>query len=111
MRRLLILAAILVPATLAALAWRPAAPAEAVPVAAAPRPVPAGGVWHTVQEGEDLRAIARRHYGTARLARSLQLANDSTLCPGAGRRLWIPALAAGWDGLEGDGSIAPAGRP
>ena len=54
------------------------------------------GCWHVVDEGENLRVLARRYYGSGRLWRTIQLANDVGQYPEAGRRVWIPAY---WPGL------------
>ena len=64
-------------------------PAPRAPPAATTAPRP-GGCWHVVREGESLRGIARRYYGSARYWRTVQVANDVGLNPEAGRRLWVP---------------------
>ena len=51
-----------------------------------------GGMWHTVSDGETLRTIARRYYGTSRLWRAVQLANDAPQHPADGTQLWLPAI-------------------
>ncbi len=51
-----------------------------------------GGLWHTVTDGETLRTIARNYYGTSRLWRAVQLANDVPQRPAHGTRLWLPAI-------------------
>ncbi|MFW5698666.1 MAG: LysM peptidoglycan-binding domain-containing protein [Planctomycetota bacterium] len=56
----------------------------------------AGG-WHEVRPGETLRGIARHYYGSGRLWRTLQLANDVDRHPPPGSRIWIPGLAPEWD--------------
>jgi len=48
------------------------------------------GCWHVVAEDESLRSIARRYYGSGRLWRSIQVANDVGQHPVSGSRLWIP---------------------
>ena len=49
------------------------------------------GRWHTVAEGETLRSIARQHYGSSRLWRMLQVANNTEGLPRTGQRLWLPS--------------------
>ncbi len=55
------------------------------------------GGWHEVRPGENLRSIARRYYGSGRLWRTLQLANDVDRYPPPGSRIWVPGLAPDWD--------------
>lgn len=63
----------------------------AEPPAAAGLEQPSAGVWHVVDEGESLRSLARRYYGSARMWRTLQMANDVDQLPHAGTRIWVPA--------------------
>lgn len=60
------------------------------------QPVPfsgalASGSWHTVRAGDSLRSIAHRYYGTTRMWRTLQLANDLDQRPAIGVRVWLPS--------------------
>lgn len=75
-------------------AWFASRGNEAKPTPSAAAPVE-GGIWHRVGPDEDLRAIARRYYGTGRLWRTLQLANDVGMQPAAGSEVWIPAALPG----------------
>jgi hypothetical protein len=55
-----------------------------------------GGMWHLVQDGENLRQISKRYYGNSNQWRAIQLTNDVSSYPEEGYRLWIPATIDGW---------------
>lgn len=53
------------------------------------------GCWHLVAEGEDLRAIARRYYGSPHNWTLLRTTNGLVAEPRAGAILWIPVRLPG----------------
>ncbi|MHC5067311.1 MAG: hypothetical protein ACYTF0_01855 [Planctomycetota bacterium] len=70
----------------------PVSAASQAPAFASDLPVVAEDArWHVVDSGESLRSIARRYYGSSRMWRTLQVANDVDQYPPVGSRLWLPA--------------------
>lgn len=83
---LVIVSPIVLAMTLTGYAGSHRVPSLATPVADSA----VGGCWHVVRRGESLRSIARHYYGSARLWRTVQVANDVGLRPHPGVRLWVP---------------------
>ncbi|MDA3961984.1 MAG: LysM domain-containing protein [Planctomycetota bacterium] len=90
MKPLPILASILTPMVVVVILGHFSGPNPAPMADVASAEAASGGCWHVVQDGENLRAIARRYYGSARYWRTVQVANDVGLRPDPGRRLWVP---------------------
>jgi len=88
-----LLLAMLIPLA-AVVGWQDARRTDAAGRSASAEPVvdaeTVAGCWHVVQPGENLRSIARRYYGSGRLWRTVQLANDVGLRPRPGVEVWVP---------------------